>query len=689
MKLLTSLILALSLLTVSLPVSAQDDSSYDLVIYGGTSAGIAAAVQAKRMGLTVIVVSPDVHLGGLSSGGLGWTDSGKKEVVGGLAREYYQKLKAHYDQPQAWVFQKPEDYRLYRKNDDAMWVFEPSVAEKAFDEWVEEYDFPVVRDAWLDRENGVEKDGNRIVSITTLDGKTYKGRIFMDVTYEGDLMATAGVSYATGREANSVYGETLNGIQKAKTTKHQFTEPVSAYVVEGDPSSGLLPRISAEDPGEDGDGDHRVQAYNFRMCLTQVEENRVPFAKPEGYDANQYALLARFLNQTDWPNTFRKFDPAPNGKTDTNNHGPFSTDNIGMNYDYPDASYEERREIIREHEVYQQGLLYFLANDPSVPEDIRKEMSTWGLAKDEFLDNGHWPHQIYVREARRMVGDLVMTENHLRALIPTPESIGMGSYNMDSHNCQRYVDENGHVWNEGDIQVSPGGPYPISYRAIVPKVEECSNLLVPVCVSSSHIAFGSIRMEPVFMVLGQSATTAAAIAIDEDIDVQAVDYAKLQARLLEDKQVLEWKREPRPPRFTFDPKTMPGIVLDDSDAKLEGNWSPSNSSDNYLGVAYLHDENDGKGEKTATWTVDLQPGSYEVRISSVPYNNRASNVPVTVTHADGTKEVVLNQKEMPGDKKSFSSIGTFTFEDKAVVQISNKGTKSHVIVDGIQFLPAD
>jgi hypothetical protein len=321
-----------------------------------------------------------------------------------------------------------------------------------------------------------------------------------------------------------VYGETLNGVQTRNATKHQFEKPVDPYIKPGDPDSGLLPRIHGGDPGEEGRGDRRVQAYNFRMCLTKVPENRVPFPRPAGYDPMQYELLARYLDKG-WRAIFVKFDPAPNAKTDTNNHGAFSTDNIGMNYDYPDGTYERRREIVEEHEDYQKGLMWFLAYDPRVPEDVRRKVSQCGLAKDEFTDNGHWPHQIYVREARRMVGDFVMTELHLRGIRRTPKPVGMGSYNMDSHNVQRYVDARGRARNEGDIQVNPGGPYPISYDAMVPKGSQCTNLLVPVCLSSSHIAYGSIRMEPVFMILGQSVATAAAIALDGGMDVQDVDYA--------------------------------------------------------------------------------------------------------------------------------------------------------------------
>ena len=522
----------------STATAAESSQTYDVVIYGATSAGISAAVQVKRMGKTVIIVGPDKHLGGLTAGGLGWTDSGRKEAIGGISREFYQRIKKHYDKAEAWIYQRPEEYSRYRPQDDAIWVFEPHVAEQVFEELVAEYKIPVHRNQWLNRKDGVKKDGSQIVSVTMLSGKTYRGRIFIDATYEGDLTAGAGVSYHVGREGNEVYGETLNGVQTRNATKHQFEKPVDPYIKPGEPASGLLPRIHAGGPGEEGHGDRRVQAYNYRMCLTKVPQNRVAFPKPDNYDSMQYELLARYLDKG-WRAIFAKFDPAPNAKTDTNNHGAFSTDDIGMNYDYPEGSYERRREILKEHEDYQKGLMWFLAYDPRVPADVREKMSQWGLAKDEFTDNGNWPHQIYVRESRRMISDFITTELHLRRIKPTPKPIGMGSYNMDSHNVQRYVDENGHARNEGDIQVNPGGPYPISYGAIVPKASECTNLLVPVCVSSSHIAYGSIRMEPVFMILGQSAATAAVFAIDNDVNVQDVDYNKLRARLLADGQVLE------------------------------------------------------------------------------------------------------------------------------------------------------
>ena len=527
----------------------SETHSADIVIYGGTSSAVMAAVQAAGMGKSVVVVSPDTHLGGLSAGGLGWTDSGNKAVVGGLARKFYQRVYKHYMKEEAWKWQIQSEYGNHGQSghsmddtDAAMWIFEPHVAEMIFEDFVRESKIDIYRDEWLDRENGVIMKGPSIKSIQTLSGKVFKGKVFIDATYEGDLMAAAGVSYHIGREANSVYGEQWNGVQTGVLHhSHYFEKDVSPYVITGDPSSGVLPRISTEDPGEYGAGDHRVQAYCFRMCLTKVPENRVEIPPPDGYDPGQYELLVRLFD-SGWKGFFNKYDPIPNAKTDVNNHGGFSTDNIGMSYDYPEASYQRRQEIIKEHETYQKGLLYFVQTDPRVPADIQDEMNQWGYSRDEFQDNGHWPHQIYVREARRMIGEFVMTENEVLDKAPVNSPIGMGSYTMDSHNVQRYIKPDGFVQNEGDIGVHPPKPYRIDLGSILPIREECNNLLVPVCVSSSHIAFGSIRMEPVFMILGQSAAALAVMAIENGKKVHEIPYEDLRTILLEDGQVLEFEK---------------------------------------------------------------------------------------------------------------------------------------------------
>ena len=520
----------------------------DIIVYGGTSAAVIAAVEAVHSGKSVLVVSPDVHLGGLSSGGLGFTDTGNKSVIGGLSREFYHRVWLHYNDPAAWKWQKQDEFGNKGQGTVAMdgenrtmWLFEPHVAEQVFEELVRENNIRVLRNEWLDREKGVEKKSGRILSIKTLSGKSFSGKMFIDATYEGDLMAAAGVTYIVGREGCSVYNETYNGVQAdIKERGHFFPDPIDPYRISGRKESGLLYGISPEPISPNCRGDQKVQAYCFRLCMSDHPGNRVPFPKPASYDPAKYELIARVLD-TGWLGWFNKYDRIPNRKTDTNNHGPFSSDFIGGSYDYPDASYEKRREIILAHETYQKGLLYFLSNDLRVSEGIRAKMLDWGLAADEFTDNGNWPWQLYIREARRMIGVSVVTEQVVTNKTKVPDPVGMGSYNMDSHNVQRYVTSDGRVQNEGDVEVRLNAPYSISFGSILPKKEECANLLVPVCVSASHIAYGSIRMEPVFMILGQSATAAACMAIDNKSAVQDVPYNTLKKRLLDENQVLEEK----------------------------------------------------------------------------------------------------------------------------------------------------
>lgn len=548
-KIIVPVLLLLLIFHINGTVAQSKKNVYraDVIVYGGTSAAVMAAVQVKRMGKSVIVVSPDIHLGGLSSGGLGFTDTGNKEVIGGLSKEFYQRLYDHYQKDEAWRWQKKSEYGNKGQHTvaldgetNSMWIFEPHAAEKVFEEFITKHKITIHRDVWLDRSHqGVLKRSGMIASIKTMNGSTYEGKMFIDATYEGDLMAVAGVNYHVGREANSQYGEKWNGVQTGVFHHgHQFELKIDPNKIAGNPASGLLPEISAEPPGDYGTGDHKLQAYCFRLCMSNHPGNRVPFPKPAGYDASRYVLLKRLFD-AGWRDQFSKFDPIPNRKTDTNNHGPFSSDYIGKNYDYPEASYERRREIIKEHTAYQQGMLYFLSNDPGVPAEIQSEMKEWGLAKDEFVDNNHWPHQLYIREARRMIGDFVMTEKDALGKTEIHRPIGMGSYVLDSHNAQRFVTPEGFVQNEGDIGVKPDRPYSIDYGAILPKERECANLLVPVCVSSTHIAFGSIRMEPVFMILGQSSATAAVLAIEDKVSPQKLSYERLRQVLLRDKQRLE------------------------------------------------------------------------------------------------------------------------------------------------------
>lgn len=698
MKLRAILCVTLLLATQAATVAAEKFEA-EVIVYGGTSSGVIAAVQAKKMGKSVIVVSPDKHLGGLSSGGLGFTDTGNKGVIGGLSRDFYHRVWKEYQKSQTWRWQKQSEYGNKGQGTPAidgenrtMWIFEPHVAEQVFEDFAKEFQIPVHRDEWLERAAGVKKSGGRITSITMLSGKTFAGKMFLDATYEGDLLAAAGVDYHVGREANSVYGEKWNGVQTGVLHhRHHFgvlKTKISPYVVPGDPASGVLPRISTEPAGEYGSADKRVQAYCYRWCATDHPENRIPFPKPDGYDPKQYELLVR-IYEAGWKETFDKFDPIPNHKTDTNNHGPFSTDNIGMNFDYPEASYERRREILAEHRRYQQGWLYFVTNDPRVPADVRERMRKWGLPKDEFTDNGHWPHQIYVREARRMIGQFVMTENELTKKKPTPDSVGMGSYTIDSHNVQRYITPDGHVQNEGDIGVGIS-PYAIAFGSLVPQRGQCDNLIVTICVSSSHIAFGSIRMEPVFMILGQSGATAAVMAIDGNLAVQDVAYAKLREQLLKDGQVLEYadSAKPKTAKSFLDPQKLPGVVVDDDDAQLTGDWQASSASASYIGNGYRHDGASKDGKATARFTAKLpKPGRYEVLVASPPNTNRSSKVAVEVHSAAGQKLVHIDQRKAPANGE-FHSLGMFDFtnDGPATVTISNADSDGYVVIDAVQWL---
>ncbi len=522
----------------------MSDCKADVVVYGGTSAAIMAAVQVRRMGKTVVVVSPDMHLGGLSSGGLGFTDSGNTAAIGGLALTFYQGLYDYYRNDANWRWERREAYGNRGQGTPALdhareacWCFEPHAAEAVFEQLVAGHDITVRRNEWLHRGTGVAVADHRIRSITTLAGNTYSGDMFIDATYEGDLLAAAGVRYHVGREANAVYSETWNGVQVGVLHHgHWFMQDVSPYRIPGDPASGLLPHVSAADPGQRGEGDHKVQAYCFRVCMSRHPDNRRPFPKPEGYDPSEYELFVRAWQGRD--DFFDKFDRIPNLKTDTNNHGPFSFDFIGENWEYPEAGYARRQEIIAAHERYQKGLLYFAQNDARVPRAIHEGLQDWGLPLDEYPDNDNWSPQLYIREARRMIGQAVMTEHEVLSKRPVRKPVGMGSYALDSHNIQRIVTPDGLVQNEGDIGVHAGKPYGIDYDCLVPQRDQVHNLLVPVCLSSSHTAFGSIRMEPVFMVLGHSAGTAACLASEAHQPVQDVDYATLQARLLQDGQIL-------------------------------------------------------------------------------------------------------------------------------------------------------
>ena len=511
----------------------------DVCIYGATAAGVVTAITLAKLKRSVVLIEPGRHLGGMSSGGLGFTDTGNKAAIGGISRQFYRIVGKHYGK-------------------DEQWTFEPSVAEGIYRRWIADAGVKVLfehRVAEVDKEGG--KINRIMLEHVPADASNAPGSddnlkehvqveasIFVDATYEGDLLAGAKVAFTIGREASRQYGESLNGI-RGVTPKHQFLVPVDPYRKSGDASSGLLPLIGAGDGGTPGDADARVQTYNFRLCLTRTKENQLPITPPEGYDASRFEILARHIDglvAAKKPvslGMMMKIDRMPHDKTDINNNGAVSTDFIGENWNYPTGDYDTRRKIWQQHLIYTQGLLHFLATEPRVPADVRKEMSTYGICRDEFTDTAGWPHQMYVREARRMVSPYVITQAVCEHKQPIDDSIGLASYNMDSHNCQRIV-QNGVVRNEGDVQVAPTGPYPISYRAVVPDAKQCENLLVPVCLSASHIAYGSVRMEPVFMLIGESVAHAADLALQKKSSVQDVEYAALKQRLLDAGQVLAW-----------------------------------------------------------------------------------------------------------------------------------------------------
>ena len=621
----------------------------DICVYGGTSGGVAAAIQARRMGKSAVLLAFGKHVGGLTTGGLSHTDGGGPAVCGGIAREVYNQIG--------------------QRN------FKPSDAEAVYKKMLDEAGVQVHYLSHLDK---VEKDGTRIISLAMENGLVVKAKQFIDATYEGDLLARAGVSYAVGREANSVYNETYNGIRMPGTGGHNFPVAIDPYIEPGNPASGLLPRVVA-DGGTVGEGDKAIQAYCFRMRLVR-DEDRLPFPKPNVYNTLEYEILARLFESG--------ADPHPSWTIDTNNHhlfrGAYFIDFVGGNSDWPEGDWIRREQIFQDHANYQIGVMYFLSTSPRIPKKWQEYFKQYGLPTDEYQDTGGWTHELYIREGRRLLSDYVMSQHNCQGHEVPEDSIGLASYNMDSHHCQM-VAVDGAVRNEGNVEIGVR-PYPIAYRAITPKASECTNLLVPVVLSSSHIAFGSIRMEPVFMILGQSAATAAAQAIEDEVDVQNVEYEKLAERLVADGQILTFDGRAA---GQLDPKKLDGIVVDDSDAKLQGGWEESSHTRPHVNKGYHHDANQEKGQRSATFTTKLKPGVYEVRLAYSAYSNRATNVPVTIRHADGMQTVKVNQRQKPTVDEVFVSLGRFTFSEQGQVVVSNEGTDGHVILDAVAFVPVE
>jgi len=507
------------------PACTGASLQFDVVVYGATAGGAVAAIAAAKGGAKVVLVEPGQHVGGMISGGLGRTDMDRQEhVIGGFSREFFERAGRAYGQPIAWTF-------------------EPKIAEKILRDWLAEAGVEVFYGHRLD---GVVKEKTRLAALKTKQAE-FAASVFIDSSYEGDLLKAAGVSYTYGRESRSLYGELLAGRQEFRPGPHQFRVPLSPY----DDDGKLLPYlVREEDLAEVGQGDRKLQAYCFRLCLTTDPSNRIPIPRPADYDAKRYTLVRNYvkaLGDSVRLGDFLGSSPIPNQKSDVN-ASVLSTNLVGGNLDYPDASYERRQEIWREHLNWAHGLLYFLANDPSVPERLRADVSSWGLPKDEFIDTGHWPHQLYVREARRMLGEYVLTQHDLQTRRSKYDSIGMGGYNIDIREVQwvalkvfRFPEVGEEVVMEGYVSM-PVEPYEIPYRSLLPQQQECENLLVTSAISASHVAYASFRMEPQYMIVGHAAGAAAAIAVRTGRIVHQVDIRVLQERLKEQRQILSVSR---------------------------------------------------------------------------------------------------------------------------------------------------
>jgi hypothetical protein len=655
----------------------------DVVVYGGTAGGVIAAVAAAREGKSVLLIEPGKHLGGMVSGGLGATDTGNRSAIGGYSKEFFDRVREYY------VRQYGPDSQQVKDCSNGF-HFEPHVAEQVFQDMINEAKVKVLFDQWA--LVTVARTGPHIDFIVTNSRNTFIypksiAKVFIDASYEGDLLAKAKVGYTIGRESREQFNESIAGVQ-AHSPAHQWSVKLSPF----EDGAKLLPFVQNGPAGETGAGDKKVQAYNYRLCMTDRKENQVPFPKPPHYDPSRYELLARYLAKKPDLNVGQLMNPVrlPNGKTDTNNNGPFSTDYIGASWTYAEND-GERTNITRDHVEYVQGFLYFLANDPRVPPALHEEMNRWGLAKDEFADNANWPYQLYVREARRMIGEYFMTQADMMERRTKDDSIGLGSYNTDSHHVQRVVGPDGFVLNEGDFQVHVQ-PYAIPYRSLVPKKGECDNLLVPVCMSASHVAYGTIRMEPVYMILGQASGVAAALAVDAKISVQEVSIAQLQAKLKAQKAVVspEGLADASPGGMRIDPKQLTGVVVDDPQAAKTGAWVHSAAIGPFVGDGYLHDNNQAKGQMRIRFTPDLpKDGRYEVQLFYTANPNRATNVPIIVHHADGEKSIRVNQRRSVGSEQSLQ-LGVFNFASgaKGWVEIRNDETDGYVVADAVQFVPA-
>jgi hypothetical protein len=524
--------LFLGLITFSTELTAAP-AKYDVITYGGTPAGIAASIHAARDGARTLLIEPTKHVGGLSTSGINTAESEHMLAwtIGGFADEFYRRMGRYYEQNKERLTYPHKDKRL-----DTLYFFESSVAEKTYLEMLKEAGVEVRYGASVDT---VRKDGLKIVAITLTDGTELSAKAFVDASYEGDLMARAGVRYAVGREAGAEFGEEAAGIRFDKT-------PRKARTV--DAQGNLLPGISAWAKDlKEGEAHRAPMNYNFRLTVAKDPQLQVPIPSPKNYDASRYALLAGWLrDQAAQKKPVKLADlidlyERRNGKFELNNKQSaiISLGHFGGQFDWPDAGYAQRAQIYEDHLNYTLGLLYFLANDPAVPANVRSEMKSLGLHKDEFTDNGHLPYQLYVREARRMRGAYVMRQQDVQTERRKPDSIGMSSHFIDCHHVQRvalspdaFVNE-GRIWRMGYANQIP-------YRAITPKADECANLLVPGAASYTHVAFCTLRLESTWMIVGHAAGLAAAEIARKGIPAQTVDVPALQKKLQAQGQVVDF-----------------------------------------------------------------------------------------------------------------------------------------------------
>lgn len=664
MSKIAMIILLLVAQLVTQCLHAQSVQTVDICVYGGTSGGVIAAYTAARSGKSVLLIEPGRHLGGLTTGGLGYTDIGNKYAVTGVSRDFYRRIGKHYGKLEQWIF-------------------EPHVAEDILLGYIHAAKVTTLLGHRL---VDVEKKDGWIRSIM-LESSEHPGKssysiiqakMYIDCSYEGDLMARAGVSYFTGREANDAYGETYNGVQLRD--KHQFPDGVDPYKIPGHPESGLLWGISSASLDSQGTGDKKIQSYNFRICLTDNPSNRLPITRPEGYDSTRYELLLRYLEKKPagdlWG--FLKFDLMPGRKTDINNNGPFSTDMIGMNYDYPEADFATREKIQAAHEIYTKGLLYFIGHDERMPARLRELMLEWGYPKDEYTDHSNWTPQLYVREARRMKGEYVMTQANCESKEVVNDGVGLAAYTMDSHNCQRLV-INGMVKNEGDVQIGGFGPYPISYRALIPKAAECRNLVVPVCLSATHIAYGSIRMEPVFMVLSQSAAVATVMALNAHVSVQEVNVRQLQQTLVTN---------------PLADNSVPEILVDNDDSAhvmISGNWKTEYTGC-YGPSMFTDDGKNGKTKSVKFMPSIVKAGNYKVYVYFPKMTGGSSQTKLIIYDGKMSRERIVKEAEV---RVEGQTTGEWVLLDryalpqgkKSYVEISNAQADGMVAADAVLFIP--